>query len=88
MTLGKGFYNVPLTNRRGNLKNLANVKDPKEVVRNRKIILKNAFGLGSMKAGVVLGDKRLHRDNVRENEENVEGSQRYLLEALDAGQES
>lgn len=41
-----------------------------------------------MKVGVVLGDRRLHVDNVRENEETVEGSQLYPLEALDAGQES
>lgn len=41
-----------------------------------------------MKVGVVLGDKRLRVDNVRENEENDEGSQHYLLEALDAGQDS
>lgn len=30
-----------------------------------------------MKVGVVLGDKRLRVDNVRENEENVEGTQHY-----------
>lgn len=41
-----------------------------------------------MKVSVVLGDKRLHVDNVRGNEKNAEGSQHYLLEVLDAGQES
>lgn len=41
-----------------------------------------------MKVGVVFGDRRLRVDNVRENEETVEGSQLYPLEALDAGQES
>lgn len=38
-----------------------------------------------MKVGAVLGDRRLRVDNVRENEETVEGSQLYPLEALDAG---
>lgn len=43
-----------------------------------------------MKVDVVLGDNKLHTDNVEENEENVEGSQHYLLVvlALVPGQES